>query len=103
METIEAQFDAMASRYPNLYKHKMTSAEYDSAMPKGQFDLVYIDGIHTYEGAKADIELFKSRIRPGGFLAGHDYQPRFPGVMKAVNEFSKPHATFKDTSWIFRI
>jgi hypothetical protein len=108
MEKVEAQFDEMAARNFAVEKFKMTSAEFAKRLMSedysgDQFDLVYIDGIHTYEGAKADIALFKPWIKPGGFLAGHDYQPRFPGVMKAVNEFGKPHSTFKDTSWIFRV
>jgi len=107
MAKVEAQFDDMKCKYENIYKHKETSAKFYSELNNLEtapyFDLVYIDGIHTYEGAKSDIQRFTPWIKPGGFLAGHDYQPRFPGVMKAVNEYGKPHAIFKDTSWIFRV
>jgi len=55
-------------------------------------DLVFIDGDHSYEGCRADIEAWVSRVKPGGWLSGHDYDnPDFPdfGVKRAVDEFAK--------------
>ena len=37
------------------------------------FDFVYIDGNHSYEFVKQDIKLWWNKIKPGGFLMGHDY------------------------------
>lgn len=54
----------------------------------GPFDLVFIDAEHTYEGASTDIAAWWPKVRPGGILAGHDYNHRrYPGVTQAVNEF----------------
>jgi len=54
-------------------------------------DFVFIDGLHTYEGVKADLEAWFTKVRPGGFIIGDDYKyPRFPGVTQAVDEFFKP-------------
>ena len=39
---------------------------------RDSIDLLFIDGDHSYEGAKADYELFKSLVRPGGVIAFHD-------------------------------
>ena len=36
------------------------------------FDLVYVDGAHRYAPARADIERWGDRIRPGGTLLVHD-------------------------------
>ena len=36
-------------------------------------DLVFLDGDHTYDGLKADIEEGLRIVRPGGILAGHDF------------------------------
>jgi len=52
-------------------------------------DFVYIDGDHSYEATKKDIELYYPKVRSGGLVAGHDYKPSEPGVVKAVNEFFK--------------
>lgn len=63
-------------------------------------DLVLIDGDHSYEGCKGDIEAWLPNIKPGGILAIHDYKkhlltydeetcphPRpWPGVDRAVDE-----------------
>lgn len=55
-----------------------------------ELDFVYIDGNHTYEYTKKDIDLFYSKVKPGGLISGHDYKKETPGVIRAVNErFSK--------------
>lgn len=101
MRIIEAQFDELAKVYPNIEKHKMKSEQF--ARRCGMIDVLYIDGLHTYDGCKKDIELFRDKIQHGGFLCGHDYQGRFPGVIKAVNEFKRPDKTFGDTSWLIQM
>ena len=36
-------------------------------------DFIYIDGDHSYKGAKQDIESWHPKIKKGGLMAGHDY------------------------------
>lgn len=51
-------------------------------------DFVYIDGDHSYQGVRDDIEAWFRVIREGGIIAGHDYgQPAFPGVKAVVDHF----------------
>jgi predicted O-methyltransferase YrrM len=54
-------------------------------------DMVFIDGDHSYEGVKRDIELWWNKVKPGMYIGGHDYD--YPGlafgVKKAVDEFVK--------------
>jgi len=38
----------------------------------GKVDFLFIDGDHTYEGVKADFEMYSSLVRPGGLIAFHD-------------------------------
>lgn len=47
-------------------------------------DFVFIDGSHRYEDVRADIAAWRPLVKPGGVLAGHDYQ--HPGVQPAVHE-----------------
>lgn len=38
------------------------------------FDMIFIDGDHTYEGCKGDIVLWLPHIKSGGIIAVHDYR-----------------------------
>tara|TARA_Y100000593_G_scaffold89252_1_gene173127 strand:+ start:544 stop:1155 length:612 start_codon:yes stop_codon:yes gene_type:complete len=58
------------------------------------FDLIFIDGDHSYEGCKADLENWWPKVKPGQILCGHDYcfpenNPNGFGVKQAVDEFMK--------------
>lgn len=68
-----------------------------------KFDFIYIDAEHDYENVKQDIELSLPLLKPGGIIAGHDYQPEHPGVIRAVHEMlGKPTKRFEDDSWLCR-
>lgn len=71
---------------------------------KQTFDFVYIDGLHTYDQVKKDIENSIPLLsnRDGiCLLGGHDYHFGWQGVVDAVNEkLGVPEYTFVDTSWI---
>ena len=47
-------------------------------------DMVFIDGDHSYNYAKQDIEFWKSRLSIGGLLCGHDIN--LHEVYQAVSE-----------------
>ncbi|MES2199322.1 MAG: class I SAM-dependent methyltransferase [Chlamydiota bacterium] len=50
---------------------------------------MFIDGNHDYDFVKEDIKLWLPKVRAGGILAGHDYDPEgkeFSGVKRAVDE-----------------
>jgi predicted O-methyltransferase YrrM len=65
---------------------EMTTQAASRVVPDGEFDFVFIDADHSYEAVKDDIKCWKSKVRRGGWLGGHDYSRKFPGVIKAVNE-----------------
>jgi hypothetical protein len=66
--------------------------------------MVYIDGVHTYEQVKKDINNYKNIIPEGGFVCGHDYSVHWQGVKDSVNEmFGSPDMVFEDNSWAKRI
>lgn len=48
-------------------------------------DLLFIDGDHSYEQCKRDIQNYWPKLKKDGVLLGHDYHKKF-GVMQAVNE-----------------
>ncbi len=54
-----------------------------------QFNVAFIDGLHTYAGVKADIQLYSRLVKPGGLMIFNDYGGElFPGVTTAVDEFA---------------
>ena len=66
----------------------MTSAAASLKFTKFNIDLVFIDGNHSYEYVKNDLERYYKCVRNNGVIAVHDYgHLNFPGVKKAVDEF----------------
>lgn len=68
---------------------RMDSRAAAEKIDDNSLDFVFIDADHSYEGCKADIEAWLSKVKPGGYLCGHDYdhplKPGF-GVKRAVDE-----------------
>jgi predicted O-methyltransferase YrrM len=90
-------------RYCNLVV--MDSVEAADLFRDGSVAVLFIDGGHSYEQAKADIAAWLPKMLPGGTMAGHDYASGWPGVIQAVDEaFGKDgveHTT--DECWIRRL
>jgi hypothetical protein len=69
------------------------STEFASQFLDNFFDWIYIDTDHTYYTTKSELELYAPKIKPGGFICGHDYvlgnwNSHFKyGVIEAVREF----------------
>lgn len=49
-------------------------------------DFVFVDSAHTYEDTRSMLLAYLPKLRRGGVLAGHDYHPEYPGVIRAVHE-----------------
>jgi predicted O-methyltransferase YrrM len=56
----------------------------------GELDWVWLDGDHTYEAVRSDLEALARIVKPGGFIIGDDYMLGWwgDGVIRAVGEFS---------------
>lgn len=50
-------------------------------------DFIFIDGDHSYQAVKADLNSWYDKVRPGGVIGGDDYATIWPGVPQAVKEF----------------
>ena len=102
-DKVYEQFIRNTLSVPNIKSIKETSQNAFSILKDQQWDMVYIDGLHTYEGVLYDIEHYKTIIKPGGFICGHDYG--WDGVRQAIVELldDTVDATFKDASWAKQI
>ena len=72
-------------------------------LPDESLDFVFIDGLHSYEGVKQDLEDWVPKVRKGGIVSGHDYyesQSGKLGVVKAVDEYVAEHGyNLQSTGW----
>lgn len=77
----------------NFVKHEGDSSTILSRFPAGSLDWAYIDGDHSYEGARKDVEAAHRALKPGALMTCNDYTNWCAlavapyGVAKAVNEF----------------
>lgn len=104
VQTLDA-FMAATSRFNNVSVVVGTSesAAAGTAVP-AQFDMVFLDAMHTYEDVKADIARWYPRVRPGGLMVFHDYgHGDFPGVKQAVDELFGPQQNTVGTlAWMVK-
>jgi cephalosporin hydroxylase len=65
---------------------EMSSLDASTKFPDGYFDFVFIDSSHTFEQTKAEILLWRRKLKDGRILAGHDYNfQEGKEVLEAVN------------------
>lgn len=75
------------------------------------FDLVFLDADHSFEGVTADLAAWEGRVKAGGWIGGHDYRnpdPRFRfGVTEAVDAWSERRGISIETdlnfTWFARL
>lgn len=60
-------------------------------------DFVFIDADHSEAGARADIAAWGPKIRPGGWIMGHDIN--WPGVRAAVDDLVPGYWIGPDVVW----
>lgn len=73
---------------------RMPSVEAAATYPDNSLDMVFLDAGHDYESVKADILAWMPKVRPGGIMGGHDYNPNDRGgVYDAVAELIPDHKT----------
>ncbi len=103
----------VAGRVIPMREHSANAAEtLGHLIEKGEmekFDLIFIDGDHSAEGIKTDVEAWLPLLKEGGLLCGHDYykenegpwwvhvrqyvETKFPNVQKSATSIwhVRPH------------
>ncbi|MEC9373784.1 MAG: class I SAM-dependent methyltransferase [Planctomycetota bacterium] len=71
----------------------MTSVEARPKWGETPIDMLWIDGDHSEEGVRTDLEHWAPLVRVGGIVAGHDYTHR-EGVKRAWDAY-----VGKDDRW----
>lgn len=65
----------------------------------GSLDFVFIDADHTEPAVRRDIVNWMPKLKPGGWLMGHDYGDKFPGVKRAVDDLLPSRLLWPDDVW----
>lgn len=87
----------------NMNVHALMSDEAAASYADHYFDFVFIDADHSYDAVMKDITNWRSKVKPGGILAGHDFDRHaHPGVVKAVESLA-PNATVIGQSTIWKV
>lgn len=125
-EDVRAVFDANV-RLAGL-EGVICSAKVDApsiAWALGEFDLIYLDGDHSYNAILSDLRTFAPHVRYGGYFCGDDLEYQFgdtdivepdiranshldgykgghPGVTVAVNEFFGGRVSSYNGFWVMQ-
>jgi predicted O-methyltransferase YrrM len=98
------KFIENVSKHENISHIRKLSDDAVIMFNNESIDVLYIDGLHTYEQVKKDIENYLPKIKKGGFICGHDYHDNWIGVKQAINEtIGYVDKVFIDTSWLTQI
>lgn len=73
--------------YNNIISIIGDSAIVNECLSDNYFDLIFVDGLHTYEYVKSDLLLYWNKLKIGGVMCFHDYNSSWKGVVTAVNEY----------------
>lgn len=98
-DKLQAWIDRHAIGRARLYRCDTVAAA--ANVHDGWLDFAFVDADHRYDAVRADIAAWMPKIRLGGMMLGHDYNPKeFPGVVQAVNEsFGGAVAVHDDHVW----
>jgi predicted O-methyltransferase YrrM len=90
---LDAELSAALERYGLAEKvHLLVADSRLADPPLAPLEVLFIDGDHSYAGAKADFERWGAFVKPGGHLLFHDavdtggYGNHYPGVVRLISE-----------------
>jgi predicted O-methyltransferase YrrM len=92
-DELDAELRRALERYGLLEKvHLLVADSRTADPPPGELELLFIDGDHSYEGAKSDFARWSEFVRAGGHVLLHDavdtggYGNVYPGVARLAGE-----------------
>lgn len=102
-ELVQSIFNKNIKQYSNIQHIKATSdTAINDLLQTTDVSFIYVDGCHTYDQVKKDLQNYSPLVIKNGFIGGHDYyEQHWPGVRKAVHEIvGIPDCHFIDSSWL---
>jgi predicted O-methyltransferase YrrM len=93
---LDGELSAALERFGLAHKVHLVVADSRTVDPPPEpLEVLFIDGDHSYEGAKADFERWQAFVRPDGHVLFHDavdtggYGNVYPGVARLVGEIER--------------
>lgn len=103
-DNIYKQYKEKTAKFTDrVIELRMFSYEAAKIVSDHSLDFVFIDAQHDYHSVAWDIALWAPKVKPGGMLCGHDYAPKFPGVVRAVKEKFGEVETGENDVWFKRL
>jgi hypothetical protein len=99
LETLHGFVKNRLSMHPEYELHREFSGTFFNSIDDGSLDAVYIDGDHSFDAVRNDLELARHSVKEGGWIFGHDYalhpqkgNPEIKHVVQpVVDEFCTKH------------
>jgi hypothetical protein len=96
--TSQVRFDLFPTlKAQHIHFHNGPSAAMLAEFPDAFFDMIYVDGDHSYRGALSDAQVAVTKLAPNGLLVFNDYLTWSPldrteyGVMRVVSKLCHEH------------
>lgn len=93
----EIEFDEVLKNNENIFKVKLFSDEAINLFDENSLDFVYIDAAHDSYNFELDFNLWKTKVKNGGYICGHDHDMIQSSIKKLNIDIIK---TYEDSSWI---
>ena|SRR3990167_95648 len=85
IDIVSQQIIEKVKEFPNINLICGYSKDIAAGWDKGEIDMLFIDGDHTYDLVMEDIKGWLPRVKDGGIVCFHDYGSR-PEVTHAVTD-----------------
>jgi predicted O-methyltransferase YrrM len=98
---LDAELTAALERFGLRDRVHLVVGDSRVVEPPRECALVFVDGDHTYEGARADYERWSKLVASGGHLLFHDavdtggYGNHYPGIVRLVGEIQREDAALE--------
>ena len=76
---------------------RLASVEAAKTVPDGSLDFVFIDACHTEAAVRADIAAWAPKVKPSGYLTGHDRQR--PEVRRVLDDLLAGWEAWPSKCW----
>jgi hypothetical protein len=103
-ENWEQQADEIISLFPDtMVKLRMTDSEALNKFDDESIDFFYYDHDHSKNGCLNALKRWIPKVKPNGYIGGHDFSLSYKGTIEAVNElFSRLIYLDNDSNYICR-